>query len=125
MSNPMEAALAFAFVVVGLSHVLHGRRWASFFEPIFENEGGPFLIAMLTLPVGLLIVCTHNVWAWDLSVLLTVYGWCAVVKSSLYFLAPQVPFRVATKRIRTPRHFAYSGAVLFVWGLLMAYDAVG
>ncbi len=123
MSNPLEVATAFAFMVAGASHVLHGRRWASFFEPIFENEGGPFLIAILTLPLGLAIVATHNVWSWDFGVFFTLYGWCALIKGTLYLLAPQVPLKIATKRIRTPRHFAYAGIVLIVWGAAIGYDA--
>lgn len=124
MSSPFETAVAFVFVLVGLSHVLHGRRWASFFEPIFENEGGPFLIAILTLPLGLAIVATHNVWSWDCGILFTLYGWCALIKGTLYLIVPQVPFKVATKRIRTPRHFAYAGIVLMVWGAAIGYDAL-
>jgi hypothetical protein len=120
MTNPLEKALAFAFIVIGLSHVLHGQRWAAFFEPIFANPGGPFWIGLLTLPIGLLIVAAHNVWAWELRVLVTLYGWASIVKATLYFLIPQVPLRIAPPRIRQPRHFAVAGAVLVALGLLIA-----
>jgi uncharacterized protein YjeT (DUF2065 family) len=124
MSPSLQQAVALAFVIVGLSHLLHGRRWAQFFEPIFQNDGGPFLIAILTLPIGLVLVFAHNVWSWDGRVLLTLYGWCATIKGTLYFLVPALPQRLATKRIRQPRHFAYAGLVLLAWGLLMGCDAV-
>jgi hypothetical protein len=122
MKYPLETALAISFVIVGLSHTLNGRRWAAFFEPLFQNEGGPFFIAMFTLPIGLLIVCTHNIWAWDLRVLVTIYGWGSMFKGTLYFLAPQVPLRAISRKIRSPRHFAIAGSVMTIWGLLMAYD---
>jgi uncharacterized protein YjeT (DUF2065 family) len=124
MSHPLESALAISFILVGLSHMLHGRRWAAFFEPIFQNDGGPFWIAMFTLPIGLLIVCTHNIWVCDLRVLVTIYGWSAIIKGSLYFLAPQFLLRYVTQKIRSPRHFAIAGSVLLIWGLLLAYDVL-
>jgi len=122
MPDPLEKALALGFLIIGLSHVLHGKRWAAFFEPLFRNSGGPFVIAMFTLPLGLLIVVTHNVWTMNLSVLVTLYGWASLVKGSLYFLCPALPERVVTEKIRSPRHFAVAGSVLMILGLLMVYD---
>ncbi|HKQ49268.1 MAG TPA: hypothetical protein VJZ71_14445 [Phycisphaerae bacterium] len=123
-SQPLQTALALAFLIVGLSHIVCGWRWKAFFEPIFKNPSGPFVIALMTFPLGLLIVVTHNRWEWDLSVLVTVYGWAALIKGAIYFLVPGLPLKFVTERIRSPRHFATAGCILLVLGALMAYDCV-
>lgn len=122
ISHPLQAALAVAFIIVGLSHVFRGRQWQAFFEPLFNNPGGPFYIAMYTLPIGLLIVVTHNWWAWDLGVIVTVYGWASVLKGTIYFLFPAVPLRIVTVRMRSARSFTQAGGILVVLGLLLGYD---
>jgi threonine/homoserine/homoserine lactone efflux protein len=122
ISHPLQAALAISFVVVGLSHILRGPQWQAFFEPMFRNPGGPFYIAMYTLPIGLLIVVTHNHWTWDLGVIVTVYGWASVFKGSLYFLFPAVPLKLITVRMRSVRSFTQAGGILVLLGALLAYD---
>jgi len=32
----------------------------------------------------------HNKWVFEIPVIITFYGWCMVVKSSIYLLTPQV-----------------------------------
>lgn len=122
MNDPLQAALAVAFVVVGLSHVLCGRRWEAFFEPLFKSPSGPLVIAMYTLPVGLLIVVTHNDWSWDLGVIVTLYGWGSLLKGTIYFLFPAVPLRLISERMRSGRTFMKAGGVLIALGLFLAYD---
>ncbi len=122
MAHPLQAALAVGFIIVGLSHVLCGRRWQAFFEPIFKNPGGPFYIAMYTLPVGLLIVFTHNDWSWDLGLIVTVYGWASLLKGTIYFLFPALPQRLISERMRSSRSITKAGGILVVLGLLLAYD---
>lgn len=124
MSEPLETSLSIAFIVVGLSHVLYSKHWAAFFETIFSHPGGPFLIAILTLPIGLLIVVTHNTWAWDFRTMVTFYGWASLFKGALYFLAPQVIIRLVTPKIRSARHFAIGGWFLLAWGAVMAVDVL-
>ena len=122
MAHPLQAAVSVAFVIVGLSHILCGPRWQAFFEPLFKNPGGPFVIAMFTLPVGLLIVFTHNHWAWDLGVIVTVYGWGSLLKGTIYFVFPGLPLKLISERVRSSRHFAMAGGILLLLGLLLAYD---
>lgn len=123
-SHPLQAALAVAFIIVGLSHVLCGRHWQAFFEPLFKNPGGPLVIAMYTLPVGLLIVFTHNDWSWDLGVIVTVYGWGSLLKGTMYFLCPAMPLRLISERMRSSRSFTQAGGILVVFGLLLGYDCL-
>ncbi len=122
MIHPLEKALCVSFLLVGLSHVLHARRWCEFFERLFGSPAGPLAIAMYTLPAGLLVVLVHNVWRWDLAILVTIYGWAATIKGGTYFLLPGVCERVAHQRRRTPRNFMIAGLVVFAVGLAMGYD---
>ena len=124
MTLNLYHAVAFLFILVGLSHILHPRRWSDFFIELFKTAAPSFVISAFTLPLGLVIVCTHNVWRRDLSLILTIYGWAAVFKGSLYALAPSFVHGFVTNKIKRPAHFAYGGFVLLILGGLLMYHAV-
>ena len=48
-----------------------------------------FLSGVITLPAGLAIVLTHNVWTADWRVLITILGWLAVIGGAIRISVPQ------------------------------------
>jgi uncharacterized protein YjeT (DUF2065 family) len=124
MNFSIEHAIAYLFILVAISHILHAKRWSDFFQELFQTAAPTFVIGMLTLPLGVVIVCTHNVWRADLSLIITLYGWAAVFKGSLYLLVPGLIPKLIANRIRKPASFAYAGSFLLVLGVLILYHAV-
>jgi hypothetical protein len=110
-------------VAVGISHVLQPGRWAELFADLFRRSYAPLVIGTLTLPLGLFVVLTHNVWVLDWPVVVTVCGWGWTVKSVLYLVRPQVGNAVAREGIRKERNFVVAGAVLAGLGLILTWHA--
>jgi hypothetical protein len=48
-----------------------------------------YLSGVLSLTVGLAIIISHNVWAADWRLLLTILGWMCVVAGATHMLLPQ------------------------------------
>lgn len=86
-----------AFFVVGVSHILRPRAWAQYFVDMSgRGEVGSLQNALLHFPLGVVIVAFHDVWA-GLPVVLTLAGWGLVLKSFIYFIAPQHGLRVLSR----------------------------
>jgi uncharacterized protein YjeT (DUF2065 family) len=115
--------VAVLWLMFGLSHLLHPARWAALLMPLRERDTGGFLLASFNLPLGLLVVLGHNIWVWDLPVIVTVAGWMTIFKSTVYLLFPRTHARVMTLNQRPEKGFRVIGAVLMVLGALVAYDA--
>ena len=115
MESSMEMLAAIAFLVIGMSHITQPRGWAEFFV-LLRRQGvaGIFAVALITLPMGLLIVSFHNVWT-GLPALLTIIGWGFCTKSLVYLVFPRAGM-AALARISTdkPNKFVAAGVMLVV-----------
>jgi len=118
----IERMFAAGFLIAGLSHLLHPTLWGELFQELLQSRHAPLVIAVYSLPMGLLIVAGHNVWAWDVAVITTVAGWIMTLKSVVYLLIPQTLRRVAPRDFRG-RKFTGIGAVMSGLGVWMVYGA--
>ena len=122
----MEALIAKVYAVLllvtGLSHLAQPRRWADFFIELKKRETGAFLIGVLTLPLGLVIVIGHNVWVFDVRVLITIFGWMMTIKSIAYLLYPATFKAVSPDRHETfHKGFVWIGAAMTGIGAVLVY----
>ena len=56
-----------------------------------------FISGAMALIIGLLMVASHNIWTKDWRVIITVFGWLAVLKGVLYLILPADFARFAVK----------------------------
>lgn len=119
----VERWFAIGSLAFGLSHILYPGKWAALVRPLRERESGALLVGTFNLPPGLAIVLTHNVWVWDLRVIVTLIGWSMVAKSAGYLLCPVALSAVMPAGERLERGFRVAGWVLLVVGALLVYDS--
>ena len=93
--------MAAIFFVVGLSHAAHPHLWRQVFLDLGRVPYAPFIIAIVTLPLGLITVLCHNVWALQPAVMITLFGWGMTIKSVAYSLFPSTYKRVAGTTLET------------------------
>jgi len=65
-------------LLMGLVVLLNPTRIRTMAREILQGEAFIFLSGIITLPIGLALVNTHNVWTSDWRVLITLFGWGAV-----------------------------------------------
>ena len=65
-------------LVLGLFVTFNPARIRRIGREFLDSEALIFLSGVITLPVGLAIVVTHNVWAADWRGLITLIGWIAI-----------------------------------------------
>src|SRR6185295_5010339 len=97
MERSVEVLAIILFVVFGLSHLLQPKAWAEFFI-LLRNKGeaGAFVDGFLNLPMGGVIVGFHNTWS-GIPAVLTLVGWCLLIKSLIRFCAPKQALRVMAR----------------------------
>lgn len=56
----------------------------------FDHESFARLIAGCAgIGVGMAVILSHNIWAWDYRGLITLFGWIALIKGVSYLLMPK------------------------------------
>ena len=98
--------------LIGLSHLIQPRFWRDCFIKIKETGAAGIIIAMYTLPQGLLIVLAHNIWVLDVPVIITICGWGMTLKSIIYALVPNRAEAVIPEGPNAHRKYALGGALM-------------
>ncbi len=121
----IERVIAVGLLVMGLSHFFRAQMWADLFADWRRNRFLPFYLGWLYLQVGTVIAFGHNVWAWDLVVVVTLLGWAWTLKGILYLLWPNLLTRLAERGMAPEQHperkFAFAGALMAVIGALLVW----
>ena len=124
----MEAALQMilgpAFLLIGLSHAAQPAAWVRFFEVVKGTGVAGFIIAMFSLPIGLVLLAGHQVWRWEPALLLTVAGYGLTFKSTLYLLAPRfADYMIERKMAKSLWSYQVAGAVMAVLAGFITWQA--
>jgi uncharacterized protein YjeT (DUF2065 family) len=123
LTTRIEIMTATLLLIIGLSHLVCSGAWSALFDDLLKSPYCGLWIGLSTLPLGLLLVMTHNVWVPDLTVIVTILGWSWTAKGTLYMLAPGLPARRFNRIVKRPRHFVYAGVGLCILGLAVLAGA--
>ena len=86
METIIQKVFAASFLVWGISHMLQAQLWIDFFTNLSRKKYGGLVVALYTLPIGLLLISCHNIWEWSPIVFITIAGWSMTIKGLIYAL---------------------------------------
>ncbi len=110
--GPLLLINAFAILV-------NRKGFAAMVTGAARNPAVIYLAGMMTLLGGLAIVQVHNVWCHDWSVLITMFGWMAVVGGSVRMLFPNELAKMAERMAKHQGWMVVSAALYALLGALM------
>jgi hypothetical protein len=77
-------------IAMGAYIVLNGAAFRVMVGQFLASYALIFLAGLLTLTAGLAIVLVHNIWTRDWRVIITIFGWLAVIGGALRIAFPQL-----------------------------------
>ncbi|MGD2278557.1 MAG: hypothetical protein PVH45_00500 [Candidatus Omnitrophota bacterium] len=82
MNASLFIARIFGLYMVIIASVMLARpgHMKRFIEEFSRNTGVLLLSGIFALFFGLAVILTHNVWAWNWTVLITIIGWIGLIK---------------------------------------------
>lgn len=118
MANDVGVFFSFVFFLIGASYLASTKEWLAFYQSLAEKSYSGILIALFTLPAGLVILSFHNNWALDFPIFVTLMGWGMMIKGVVYLLFPSLPQKWIPKQKKLARNLATAGAFLMVFSAL-------
>jgi len=76
--------------IVGVLLLFEKKRVGTRITQLLESPETRFFSAVITLMIGILLVVTHNVWAMNWTVLITILSWWVLVKGLLRLFFPEI-----------------------------------
>ncbi len=119
----VEKGVGIMGLIIGLSLIGQPKFWMDCVDQVTNDHSRALPFVYVGLPLGLAIVLLHNQWSWSPSVFVTVFGWLAVIKSSLFLLFPATYMRLAPGRETLRKIILIRGPLLVIIGVLILYTA--
>jgi uncharacterized protein YjeT (DUF2065 family) len=108
-------------LLLGLGTLLNREAARDVMENFVRNRASVFLFGVITMPTGLAVVLTHNVWVADWPVLITVLGWIATFSGAVRIAAPQEAIKFARRVYEQPNGALTSGAIWIAIGAILCF----
>jgi hypothetical protein len=123
MSNSIFLArlIGPVLLVTGISVLIYQREFRDMSAEVLASRALMFISGFILMPAGLAIVLTHNVWAADWRVLITILGWLTAIGGALRLLGPQFVQRAGHGFLRQTRSTLIAAAIWVVIGLVLCF----
>jgi len=112
-------------LAMGLGMVIENDTMRELSREFLSNRGLIYLAGMLTLLAGLAIVNLHNLWTDDWRVIITVFGWLAIVGGLFRILLPGQVQALGTGMTENIALMIIGGLALIVLGGVLVYHGYG
>lgn len=124
-----ESAMAVAkiagpiYLLLGLSFLLYAPVYKKLMAKWQKDHLSLFPLMLLTPIFGLLIIGMHNVWVWNVGLLVTLIGWGLLLKGVVYFLLPGQFLKSSLKMAQNVGLLYLAGLGATVVGGVLGYFA--
>lgn len=109
-------------MLVSALALLYRRPYFMRMVPRFVQRQELILVSgFVSLILGLAIVVAHNVWTMDWRVLITIIGWCALIKGVVRVFAADFTARILPQ-LAKPGYYEGLTVVALLFGLYLTYQ---
>ncbi len=108
-------------LAMGLGMVIENDTMRELTQEFLSNRGLIYLAGILTLLAGLAIVNAHNLWTDDWRVIITVFGWLAIVGGLFRILLPGQVQALGTGLTGNIPAMVIGGLAVLILGGVLSY----
>jgi hypothetical protein len=105
-------------LVIGLAVLTNQRAFRELAEEFLASRALLFLSGLLIMPVGVAIILTHNIWAADGRVMITLFGWANAIGGAVRLFAPAYVMQTGRAMLKRPYFIPLAAAAWIVAGSL-------
>ena len=108
-------------LALGLGVLVNRADARAVIDEFTRNRALMLLAGMISMPAGLAIVLTHNVWVANWPVLITILGWLATFTGAIRLIAPQDAIKFGRGVYDHPSGVLFGAAVWIVIGVILCF----
>ena len=110
-----------AYLAVGIGFLISPGFYKKLYDDYCQSSAALYTGGAGALVIGYLLVAFHNTWTKDLSVIITVIGWIALIKGILIFVLPAVIIKITKAISSKGMILKIQALIVIVLGVLFAY----
>jgi hypothetical protein len=108
-------------LAMGAYAVLNGATFRLMAGQFLNSYALIFLAGLMTLTAGIAIVLAHNVWTRDWRVIITLFGWLAIIGGAVRIVFPQLVASLGVAMLAHTAVLLFIGFGIVVLGAVLSY----
>ena len=121
MSIFLAKLIGLLYLLIGFGVFINKGYYKEVFEKMLKNEVFAFFGGVLSFVAGCAIISAHNLWVGDWTLIITLFGWAAVIKGALLLLVPRFQLSMAKSVMKSEFYLNLTGVICVVIGLILCY----
>jgi len=109
------------YIVVGIGILINPGFYKKLFEDFIENAAVLYLGGAMALAIGYLILAFHNTWTKDLSVIITIFGWLALIKGIVILIRPKIIIALSKAILQKESILKIEAIAVIILGLIFSF----
>lgn len=124
MNEITMTVFSWFILILGLSYLLQSENWIRLAQTVEDETFRFYPLSLFILVMGLMIVCTHNIWVLKWHVAITLLGWLLVIKSILYLLCTSWIDKMILSAESMRTWIRVSGTIFSLVGVILVVQSV-
>jgi len=113
--------ISIVYIAVGIGIFINPGFYKKLFEDFIENAAVLYLGGITALVVGYLILAFHNTWTMDLSVIITIVGWLALIKGIVILIRPNIMIKLSKAMVQKENILKIEAIAVIILGLAFSF----
>jgi hypothetical protein len=109
------------FIAIGLAQVVNADVLRALVDQFLQSYALIFLAGIMAMLAGLAIVNFHNIWVSDWRVVITIFGWLALIGGIIRIVLPQQTAQIGTAVFGVSNLTIFSGLFTLALGAWLSY----
>ncbi|MDD5561729.1 MAG: hypothetical protein PHT50_06355 [Candidatus Omnitrophica bacterium] len=108
-------------IVIAIGLLLNLKTYRKIVEGFFDNAAIVYIAGLMAFVAGLAIVLFHNIWAMDWRIIITLFGWSALIKGTLFVVSPAASVKMAQVFIKNIKLVVIPWIGMLVLGIFLVF----
>jgi uncharacterized protein YjeT (DUF2065 family) len=114
--------LGIVYLAVGIGMLINPDFYKKLMSEFSENPPSMYLSGLAAMVIGYLLVTFHNIWPNDWPVIITIFGWVALIKGLFLLLLPRVSIKISSFfQIQMTKLLTVWAVIIAVVGALLSW----
>ena len=113
--------LSILYIAVGVGILVNPDFYKRLFEDFIEHASVLYLGGIMALAIGYLILAFHNTWTMDLSVIITIIGYIALIKGIAIIVQPKLMIALSKAFVQKEGVLKIQGIAVIIIGLAFSF----
>ncbi len=109
------------YLLVSIAMLADPKAFRVLIKEFIKSHALMYMAGVLGLLGGLALVLTHNIWAFDWRLIITLIGWAALGRALVTIFQPQWIASVMSKLLAHKEMFSAAAALSLVIGLVLSF----